>query len=334
MSPTSSRSLVVLPTLSKPNPDKYDPLEIRDVKTQWPLPSGHVLVAMKAAALNHRDVFIRQGLYPGIKADSVLGSDGSGVVIASSSDKIREGTKVLLNPSHNWKKDAKAPEKIAEWGIMGLLPFPDHLSFEEAAALPLAGLTAWRATYTKGELKRGQSILISGIGGGVALFALQFAVASGANVYVTSSDKEKIAKAIALGAKGGVNYREKDWPKALERLVGAPNSIDVVVDGAGGSENFKGYLKVLKPGGIISNYGATASSMIEISLPTLFLKHIELRGCTMGNEEEFSEMLEFVAERKIKPVVSKVVDFENFEEAFNTMSQQFGKIVLRISSKL
>lgn len=202
---------------------KYD--DLISSKSDIPVPSNsHILVKVHSCALNHRDIFIRQGLYPRITTNSILGSDCSGT-IASSSSKYPIGTPVILNPSVGWVSDPVKPEDPSTFGILGLLPFPGtfaeyilvpesqifpkpaHLSFVEAAALPLAGLTAYRAVFTKGNVTKKSRVLITGIGGGVALYALLFCVSVGATVIVTSSDDKKITKAISLGAKFGVNYK-------------------------------------------------------------------------------------------------------------------------------
>ncbi|KAJ3211948.1 hypothetical protein HDU67_004166 [Dinochytrium kinnereticum] len=297
--PRTQKALILHPpsVKTKPGGDRFDKVELQTVDVPKDVPDGYVLVQMRAAALNHRDVFIRQGLYPNIIADSILGSDGSGVVVGPSK-KFEVGARVLINPSCNWKEDVRAPEVPREYGIMGLLPFP---------------------------------------GGGVALFALQFAIASGSKAIVTSSDPAKILKAVEMGAVGGVDYRDEAWIKRVEEILGGKEKVDVVVDGAGGM-GFAGFLRVLKAGGIISSYGATSGSKTELVLPNLFLKHIDIRGCTMGNEREFADMISFVEEKKIRPIVSGVYELEEYEHAFETMrtSKQFGKLVLRIggSSKL
>lgn len=164
-------------------------------------------------------------MYPSIVLGSVLGSDAVGYVIKNPSTSLALGQRVIINPSEGWISDERGPEK--KLAILGLLPChgtlteepiavdhqdmtpcPSHLSDAEASCLPVAGVTAYRAVFTKALVKEGEHVLITGIGGGVALFALQFAVAVGAHVYVTSSSPEKIQKAIALGAKGGVNYKD------------------------------------------------------------------------------------------------------------------------------
>ncbi|KAI8968208.1 hypothetical protein BDF20DRAFT_925274 [Mycotypha africana] len=315
---------------------------------------SQALVKVQAAALNHRDVWILKGMYPGIKVGSVLGSDAVGYVIKKSDhndDTIHIGQRVLLNPGSGWVSDERGPEQT--FGILGLLPWagtlteepvwmdmeelvacPTHLSNAEAAALPLAGLTAYRALFTKGLVKKDEHVLITGIGGGVALCALQFAVAAGAHVYVTSSSATKIEKAIALGAKGGVNYKDDDFIRELKKLLGK-NLLSAVIDGAGGPL-YGVYPKVMRTGGIIVNYGQTASVKGVTYSMSHVLKNIDIRGSTMGSRTEFKEMVKFVEENKIKPVVSRVWDGLNakaLDEAIATMSnsEQFGKLVIQIS---
>ncbi|EPS43960.1 hypothetical protein H072_2043 [Dactylellina haptotyla CBS 200.50] len=217
----------------------YYPLKQVDL----PKPSirpGEVLVKILAAALNHREVFIRQHLYPGISFETPLGADGAGVVVETSSPELErkwKGKKVVLTPGRGWESSEEGPEGryVIVGGTVGvshgtlqeyvaipeteLEAAPSHLSIPEAAAIPLAGLTAYRATFTKAKLRAGQNVLITGIGGGVALFALQFAVATGATVFVTSGSEEKIAKAKKLGAAHGVNYKQADWSKQLKALL-------------------------------------------------------------------------------------------------------------------
>ncbi|TPX37550.1 hypothetical protein SmJEL517_g00611 [Synchytrium microbalum] len=330
---------------------KYDRLEVSKIPIPVPK-SNEVLLKISAAALNHRDVFIRQGLYPGVKYDSVLGSDGVGTVVSSPSDASLVGKRVVLNPSQNWASDPRAPENPAAYGMLGLLPFagtlgeymvidkryvhicPAHLTDPEAAALPLAALTAFRATFTKAQVKAGQNVLVTGAGGGVALYIMQFCLSAGARVVVTSSDDTKIEKAVKLGAAGGVNYKKKDWIAELTKLSG--KGFDCVIDGAGGSDNYKAFVRVLKAGGIIAAYGATAESAANLIIPQIFLKHIELKGSTMGNEVEFADMIKFVSKHQIHPIVSGVFSFEEAEKAFDEMKKgaQFGKLVVQISSKM
>ena len=297
---------------------------------------GSVLVKIRNAALNHRDVWINKGMYGGIKYPSILGSDGAGV--------LEDGTEVIINPGLEWGDDDRAQGK--NFRILGLpddgtfaeyiridknnvVPKPSHLSFIEAATLPLAGLTAYRALFTKCNLKATDKVLISGIGGGVALFALQFAVALGCEVYVTSSSDEKIAKAVAMGAKGGANYRTEDWSKAFMAETGG---VDVIIDGAVGT-GFADLVKICRPAARICFYGGTAGAMSGVSPQIIFYKQLSIFGSTMGTAREFSMMVDFVNFHKIKPIIDSVYDLADANDAFKKMDEggQFGKIILKIN---
>ncbi len=281
-----------------------------------------------------------------------MGADGAGVIAQVGEDvgHLKTGQRVYINSMIGWSKDKRRPDSRHS-GVLGHLPFPgtladyilvpkeavvrapNHLTWSELAAVPLAGLTAWRATVTLGEAGPGKKILVPGIGGGVAVFCSQFAVGLGAEVWVTSSDPKKIEKAVKeLGVKGGVNYKNKDWVQQLENVSGG-GRFDAIIDGASG-DNMSSYLKLLNAGGIISVYGAVAGSQSTITMPFLWFKSAQIRGSMMGSDVEFAEMTEFIEEKKLHPIVSKVVGkLEDFEEAFDEMRRatQFGKIVVQIS---
>lgn len=338
----------------------YYPLTHVDIPAREPGPA-EVVVRIHAAALNHRDFFIRQRLYGGISFGVPLMSDACGTVIRTGSSPSARSwlnRRVIINPGTGWDSDPDGPEDPRGYRILGgtkglplgtavdelvigaaeLEPAPDHLNDHEAAALPLAGLTAWRATVTKSANARpGRNILITGIGGGVALFALAFAVAAGANAYVTSGSQDKIDRAIAMGAKGGVSYKEKGWEKKLKDMLPKDRRfLDAIVDGAGADVCDKG-ARLLRDGGIISQYGMTVSPKMTWGMPDV-LKNIELRGSTMGSRKEFADMVAFVADRKIRPVVSKVAkgldNLSELDALFEEMKNgsQFGKLVVQIAS--
>ncbi|KAI9498518.1 hypothetical protein BDB00DRAFT_725738, partial [Zychaea mexicana] len=305
--------------------------------------SNEALVEMQGVAFNHRDVWIMKGFYPlPIIAGSVLGSDGVGTVKKGKN----VGQRVLVCPGIGWDSDPRGPEN--DYYILGLLPAigtfaneitveeadlapcPEHLSTAEAAALPLAGLTAYRALFDKGCAKTGDNVLITGIGGGVAVYALQFAVAEGMNVYVTSSSAEKIEFAKKLGAKGGVNYKD---PKCIDDLQKQLNGgkIRTVVDGAGGPI-YAELPKVLASGAKMVNYGQTSDKSICFTMIHVF-QNVDLRGSTMGSRREFHEMVAFVDKHKIKPLVSKVwkgLTEESVDGALDYMANghQQGKLVI------
>jgi zinc-binding alcohol dehydrogenase/oxidoreductase len=306
---------------------------------------GEVIIALRAAALNHRDLWILKGQYAGIKYPMILGSDGVGTVIECGPDVPKSWLEkeVIINPGFDWGKDPAAQSK--DFKILGLpdqgtfaeriavpvtqvAPRAEHLSIPQAAALPLAGLTAYRAVFTRAKLKKDENMLIAGIGGGVALFALQFAVAAGANVFVTSGSAEKIRRAIKMGAQEGVLYRDADWIAQLEKMAG---SFQVIIDSAGGV-GFSGLVDVAAPGGRIAFFGATQGNPTEFNMRKVFWKQLNILGTTMGTPAEFDAMVQFVAENKITPVVHSTYPLARASEAFAVMDQgeQFGKLVLTI----
>jgi NADPH:quinone reductase-like Zn-dependent oxidoreductase len=205
---------------------------------------------------------------------------------------------------------------------------PDHLSWQEAAALPLSGMTAYRAVFTQGEVEAGETVLVSGVGGGVASFALQFAVAAGARVLVTSSSQEKLAKAADLGAAGGYDYTQDGWAKQLANDHGP---VHLIIDSAGG-EGYRHLLNVAAPGGRIVNYGATAGPPPKLDLFKVFWKQLHLIGSTMGSPTDFRSMLGFVQHHKIRPAIDQVYPLTEVNDALARMreSSQFGKLVLEI----
>ena len=320
------------------------PLELLDRPPMTPA-ADEVVVRLKAAALNRRDYWITKGMYPGIEPPVVLGSDGAGVVSQTGSGmgNFWDGREVIFNPGLDWGEAPRA--QSAGFTIIGLprdgtfaseVAVPasqlhakrDHLDWHQASALPLGGVTAWRALFTQGGLKPGETVLVTGIGGGVATFALQFAVAAGADVWVTSSSPEKIARAIELGAKGGFDYRSEDWAKQLSKEA-AP---DLIIDSAGGA-GYRSLINVAAAGGRIVNYGATAGAP-EVDLFKVFWKQLRLQGTTMGSPDDFAAMLKFVEEKKIVPIVDSVLPLEKGNKALERMasSPQFGKLVLEIES--
>jgi NADPH:quinone reductase-like Zn-dependent oxidoreductase len=294
---------------------------------------GHVVVSLMASALNHRDLFITRGLYAGIRLPVIPGSDGAGLL----GDR-----RVVIYPALEWGDSPDFQGK--DFRVLGMpdngtfaqyiavpqssvYDMPAHLTWEQAAALPLAGLTAWRTLFSRCKLQRGEKVLITGIGGGVALTALQLAVAAGATVYVTSGSNDKINKAVELGAAGGENYGEDGWDKRLKQNSGG---FDVVIDSAGG-DGFSLLPGMCNPGARIGFYGGTLGKVNGLSLQPVFWKQISLLGSTMGSQEEFGEMLRFVEAHRIVPVVDEVFRLEDGNEAMEKMrnGNQFGKLVLR-----
>jgi zinc-binding alcohol dehydrogenase/oxidoreductase len=320
-------------------------LEVREVPDPVPA-AGEAVVKIAAAALNHRDVWIKLGQYAGLKFPAILGSDGVGEVVAAGEGVDATawlGKRVIINPSFGW--GASEAAQGAEFSILGLprdgtlaeriaVPVtqlaeaPAHLSDEQAAALPLAGLTAWRAVMSRAGLRAGERVLIGGIGGGTALFALQFAVAAGAEVWVTSSSVDKIARAKELGARGGFDYTRPDWAAAAQTEVGG--LFDVLIDSAGGG-GFEALVDLAAPGGRIAFFGATRGNPNVLPMRKIFWRQLSLLGTTMGSPADWDAMLEAVNTHKLRPVVSDVFGFSQAAEAFARMETgaQFGKIVLK-----
>jgi NADPH:quinone reductase-like Zn-dependent oxidoreductase len=307
--------------------------------------SGEAIVRVKAAALNRRDVWIQHGKYFLKEYPAILGSDCAGVVdeVGAGVDEKWLGQEVIMDPGSHWGDNPRVHS--ANYIILGMpeagafaeyvkVPAgnlyikPAHMGFEEAAALPLAGVTAYRALFTKCQLQAGEKVLVTGAGGGVALFAAQFAVAIGAEVWVTSGSEEKIEKAKALGAAGGINYRQKHWGKELKSQTGG---FDVIIDSAAG-EGFVQLVKLAKPGGRIGIYGGTTGMICQINPAEIFWKQLSIYGSTMGTAEDFASMVQFVNEKEIEPVVDVVFPLEEAEQAMRYMeaSKQFGKIVLQV----
>jgi NADPH:quinone reductase-like Zn-dependent oxidoreductase len=309
------------------------------------LSPGEVLIRLHAAAFNHRDVFISKGQYAGLKFPIIPGSDGAGVVVEANGDLGQSwvGKEVIFNPGHHWGEDERAqsnsytitglPEhgtfaEFVKMPVGNLVHKPSHLSWEEAAALPLAALTAYRALFSRAQLSSGERVLITGIGGGVALMGLQMATAMDCKVWVTSGDEQKIARATELGAAGGVNYRDEHWPKQLKELAGA---FDVILDGAGG-KGFASLLDLAAPGARIAIYGGTTGKIPDLSPQKIFWKQLSILGSTMGSDTDFDQMVSFVELHKIVPVVDTVFPLVAADEAARRMDAggQFGKIVLKI----
>src|ERR671916_1575330 len=338
----STMKAVRLHTLEGP-----DELVYEEVPEPEPGPSETV-VRLRAAALNRRDLFATQGQYPGVTPDilpMVPGSDGSGEVVArgEGAEGPDEGTEVVINPALYWGDNPRMPGK--EYRILGIpddgtfaqfvrvpaenvFPKPSHLSHEEAAAIPLAALTAYRALVTRGAVEEGETVVVPGIGSGVATFVVQMAAALGARVFVTSGSDEKIEKAKELGAEGGVNYNSEDWSKELKSMAGG---VDLSVDLAGG-EAFNALVSLAKPGGRIVAVGATAGPTPKAMTIRISLKHLDVLGTAMGTNEEFGAMLDLFAEYGLHPTIDETFPLEEAATALMHMEEGkgIGKIVLEI----
>jgi zinc-binding alcohol dehydrogenase/oxidoreductase len=326
-----------------------DQLSYEDVPEPEPGP-GETVVRLRAAALNRRDVFVTYGQYPGARPEAlpvILGSDGSGEVVARGEGVggPDEGTEVVINPALYWGDDPRKPSK--EYRILGLpddgtfaqfvkvpaenvFPKPSHLSHEEAAALPLGALTAYRALVTRGKVEEGETVVVPGVGSGVATLVVQMAAALGARVFVTSGSDEKIEMAKEFGAEGGVNYDSEDWSRELKGMAGG---VDLSVDLAGG-EAFNVLVSLAKPGSRIVAVGATAGPTPKAMTIRIALKHLDVLGTAMGTNEEFGAMLDLYAEHGLHPTISETFSLQETAKAMKYMEEGrgIGKLVLDISA--
>ncbi len=317
-------------------------LEYREVEKPS-ISKSEVLIKMVSASINHHELWsLKEG---GLKSDSeiIMGSDGAGIIeeIGSNRSAFKKGEEVIINPSISWGNNSRV--QGPEYEILGfptqgtfaqyisinnkyVYHKPKHLTFNEAASIPLAGLTAYRALFTRGEFEPTNKVLITGIGGGAALFVLNFAIACGAEVYVSSGNESKITKALALGAKAGVNYKDSNWDSELKNKAGG---FDVIVDSAAGKD-FSKLTELANPGGRISLFGRTAGVITNLKPSILFWKQLSIHGTTMGSDKEFGEMIKFIDDKKIHPVIDSVFSLKDIHLAFDKMDkgEQFGKIVI------
>lgn len=311
---------------------------------EMPEPSpkaNEVVVALKVAGLNRRDLYIANRLGPDHEA-LILGSDGAGVVeaIGDSVTEVKVGDEVIINPSLRWfEKSAAPPENFEILGMPDhgtfaekivideaqVEPKPSYLSWEEAGVLALAALTGYRAVVTKANVKKGDTVFIPGAGSGVATYMIQFAHSLGAKVITTSRDKNKREEAKKIGANLALDTAS-NWEEELK-----DETIDIVIDSIGAA-TFNRSLNVLKQGGMFVLFGATAGDEVQFNLREFFYGQFSLLGTTMGSREELREMLSFIERNKIKPVVGHTYPFDEIDEAFKLLevNDQFGKIAVKI----
>lgn len=310
-----------------------------------PLSPGFARIRIKAASFNRRDYWIQKGQYAGLKFPIILGSDGAGIVVEINANDTASdhwlNKEVIILPSYNWEEDTNF--QPSDFKILGLpddgtfaefvdVPLknlfekPSYLSLQQAAAFPLAGLTAFRALFKKGELHAGQKVLITGVGGGVATMVLQMAVAAEAQVFVTSSSEIKLKKALKLGALGGKNYKNSRWDAEFIEEIGG---FDLIIDSALG-ENFPKLIELANPGGKIVFFGGTVGNIPELNGRRIFWKQLEIKGTTMGSAVDFKGFLKFIETHKIYPVIDEVISMKKAQEGLLKMnlSSQFGKIII------
>ncbi|HEV8410582.1 MAG TPA: zinc-binding dehydrogenase [Gemmatimonadaceae bacterium] len=325
-----------------------------DVATPELAGAGDVRVRLSAAALNHLDLFVVKGL-PGVTIVPpwILGGDGTGVIESVGTDvrNVAVGDRVVINPGISCHVceyctagehslcvkfallGEHRPGTFAEFVVVparNVRKIPAGIANESAAAFPLATLTAWRMLVTRAQVQPGEQVLIQGIGGGVAIAALQIAKLHGARVWVTSGSDQKLARAAALGADETLNYRRMDVAKEIRARTGK-RGMDVVIDSVGVA-TWAASLGALGKRGRLVSCGATTGPMVETDMRKMFWNQWTLMGSTMGNEAEFEAIVaEFAAGRLIPPVDS-VFPLAEGRSAFERMTEnsQFGKLVLTI----
>lgn len=330
-----------------------DKIRYDDLPDPVPGP-GQVRVRLRAGALNHLDIFVRNGI-PGISLSMphVMGSDGAGVVDLAGPGvtRVKPGDEVVLNPGihcgtcefclrgehslcvtfhllgeHIWGTFAEyvvAPE-------INAYPKPQELTWEESAAFPLTFLTAWRMLVTKGKARPGESLLIIGIGGGVSLAALQIAKRIGLTVGVTSGNAEKLRHAEEWGADFGINHGTGDFSRETRKITGK-RGVDIVLDSVG-KATWKQSIASLARGGRLLTCGATTGPNPEEDIARIFWNQLTVMGSTMGTHAEFSEMLRMFSGGRVRPVVDSVFPLSEAKEAQRRLEEkkQFGKVVLRV----
>ena len=327
-------------------------LRYEDVPTPAP-GAGEVLVGLRAAALNHLDLFVRGGGVPKTPLPHVGGADGAGVVLENGpgAGAFTQGTRAFFDPGLSdgiCDYCARGEHSLCDrWEILGehrdgtfaqavvipevnLRPIPDRLSFEEAAAFPLVFLTAWRMVVSKARVRPGESVLILGIGGGVAIAALQIAKDAGAQVFVTSRSDEKLERARQLGADILINqattdFSEEVWGRTQKR------GVDVVIDDVGAA-TWAGSVRALARGGRLVTCGATSGPKPEEDIRRIFQKQITIYGSTMGSRYDWEQVTRLLAAGRLKPVIDRTFPLEQTAVAEERMerAEQFGKLVLTI----
>ena len=330
-----------------------DKLQIADLPKPM-IGVDDVLVNVKAVALNHLDLFVRNGM-PTLKLPlpHIPGSDVAGVIaeVGANVADLMVGQRVTINPGlscgHCEFCIAGEESLCPEFKILGehttggaaefvrvpavnVLPIPDTLSFEQAAAAPLVFLTAWRALISRARLRAGEDVLILGAGAGVSTAAIQIAKKAGARVFVTSSSDEKLRKAKELGADVLLNYATQEWDREVFKATDR-RGVDVVFESVGAATWAKS-IRSLKRGGRMVVIGATSGPNPQEEIRQVFWKQIDILGSTMSNQREFREVMRLVFRGELKPVIDVVLPLERAREAHARLEkgEQFGKIVLTV----
>jgi len=330
-------------------PDKLKYEDVPDPKIK----PNEVLVRVRACALNHLDLFVREGI-PALKTPLPFwtGCDIAGEVadVGAEVPGVKVGTHVAVNPNLTCGRCEFCMQGedslCVKYGILGehvpgglaeqvavrgdnVLPLPAHVSFEEAASFVLTSMTAWRMVVTQAQVRPGQDVLVIGVGGGVSSTAVQIARLCGARVIVTSSDDAKLEKARALGADVGINYRKNpDWAKHVFEATGK-RGVDVVIENVGAA-TWKDSIRSLKGGGRLVTCGSTSGPVGETLIPLVFWKQVHIIGSTMATRKEFHDVMGQLFAGRLKAIIDEVVPLKDGAAAQQRLAEgkQFGKIVL------
>ncbi len=313
---------------------------------------GEVLISVKACALNHLDIWIRQGLGISIPMPHILGADVSGVVLETGAGvkNIKKGDRVVISPGQLpldsvegfEARDSYSPQfHILGFQIQGgyaekvcvpsrfVIPVSEKFSFEEWASLPLAGLTAYHVLVTRAQLKTGETVLIHAGGSGIGSLAIQLAKFLGVRVFTTVGDATKAPKAKKLGADEIIFYKKEDFAESVKKLTGG-KGVDCVFEHIG-PETWQKSLLCLARGGRLATCGATSGAKVEMDLRPFFSKQLSILGSYMGSFAELKKVIELAEKGKLKPVVDKVFPLRQVNLAHQRMEERknFGKIVIR-----
>lgn len=328
-------------------------LKVAEVPTPEPGPK-EVRIRVKAAALNHLDIWVRKGVAsPKLPLPHILGADASGVVdaVGPGVTGFAPGDEVVVNPGlscgHCERCLAGEDNLCPKYEILGehrfgayaehlvvpeanLLKKPQNLSFEEAAAIPLTFLTAWQMVVDKLQVRPGDDVLVMAAGSGVSVAAIQIAKLFGARIIATAGSEEKLRKAKELGADETVNYTHPDWPKEVRRLTGGKGA-DKVVDHTG-ALYFEGVIRATANGGRIAIAGASSGYEGILPFAHVFFRQLSILGSTMGSKSRLFPILRFVEQGRLKPVLGQVLSLEEAAEGHRLLEERrvFGKVVLRV----
>lgn len=317
----------------------FDSINYEDAPDPEPM-AGRVIVRLKASSLNHKELFAIRPREGEERAPHIPGADGAGVIesVGEGVTDWKPGDEVIINPAIGDPEDddfqvlgTQSPGTHAEFVSVpagNLVAKPANIGWEDAAALPLCLMTAWRQTVVKGEVKPGEWVLIHGIGGGVAVYALQIAKLAGARVMVTSGDEGKLGKARVLGADYTLNRRHAEILKEVAQITGG-HGIDLVIDNVG-ADTFPISLAVARIGGRVVMAGNVSGEPITFNPAPLYWKSLRVTGSLMGSAAELGVAMSMVGEGKIKAVVDSVFPLESYRAAIEKMAEgkQFGKIAL------